>query len=130
MHRLEWDDTLAAESQAYAEQCVFAHDTVRNRANGWGENLAMLTSTINGELQMGYSTDTLVNMVQEWYDEWVDADWTESGPVAKVYGSPADECQAPDDFDDPNDVKCQIGHYTQVVWASTTHVGCAWQWQW
>jgi hypothetical protein len=110
MQRLEWDDTLAAESQAYADQCVWAHDTSRNQQNGWGENLAMTTAT-------SYTTDTLVNFVQMWYNEEVDAEWTDSGLVPRVYGS-LSECQS------PNDVECQIGHYTQVVWASTTKVGC------
>jgi hypothetical protein len=110
MMQLAWDDTLAAESQAYAEQCVWAHDTERNQANGWGENLAMSTES-------SFTTDTLTNFVQMWYEEVVDADWTDAGIVPKVYAS-LNECQSPDSE------KCQIGHYTQVVWAATTHVGC------
>merc|ERR1740130_2511425 len=42
METLAWDDTLAAESQAWADKCVGDHDP--GASVKFGENLWMLTS--------------------------------------------------------------------------------------
>merc|ERR1719464_2183831 len=68
-----------------------------------------------------YGSDLLVGFVQDWYDEVVDVDWAAdgSGVQSKMYGDPS-QCKSPEG----DSGKCMIGHYTQLVWASTSHVGC------
>ena len=96
---LTWDDSLAAEADAWARQLLasgrFEHDL---SGHGHGENLWT---------GWGGRTWTPEEMVGEWTAEKRDyvrgvfpnvsrtGDWT------------------------------AVGHYTQLVWRGTTHVGCA-----
>ena len=92
---MQWDDTLAANSQNYASKCLFGHSSWTNNVytypGGYGENLWMGTS---GTVESG---------VGGWYDE-------------KPYYSWEYPCCG-GNFSD-------YGHYTQLVWESTTKVGC------
>ena len=101
---LTWDDDLATTAQRYAAQCYYAHDdySVRNvPSQGWtyvGQNLyasAGSTAAINAK--------TINDAVTSWFDEI--NDW-----VYGVGASPSGSV---------------VGHFTQVVWQNTTHVGCA-----
>jgi hypothetical protein len=116
MQRLAWDDALAAAAQVHADQCVWAEDE-RNRANGWGENLATWTRS-------EMNADALTSIITSWYNELYDANWTDSGLEPKVHRYESGEVCVGKCYNAEND-KCVMKHYTQVVWASTTHVGCA-----
>lgn len=94
---LQWNATLAASSTAYAQDCVWQHDGNRSPDAGFGyvgENLYMS----GGQP----SANTVLNAVAAWADERYDYDYGDTivnaGPV--------------------------VGHYTQIVWDSTTNVGC------
>jgi hypothetical protein len=96
---LRWDDALAAEAGVWARELVntgrWEHDPARH---GHGENLWT---------GWGGRVFTPEDMVGDWIEERADyrpgifpdvsrtGDWT------------------------------AVGHYTQIIWAGTTHVGCA-----
>jgi hypothetical protein len=97
---LAWDPLLANGAAAYARQMaltnVFAHSNRKARA-GTGENLWMGT-------RGAFSVDT---MVGGWTSE---RRYFESGifPAVSRSGNWAD-----------------VGHYTQMIWPTTTRIGCA-----
>ena len=94
---LTWDNTLAAAADAYASKCVFAHDP--NRGANIGENIFA-----DGSSSPLSPTDPTwgSQATTDWYNEI--SDWnfaTSTGNAGKV-----------------------TGHFTQVVWKATTHLGC------
>jgi hypothetical protein len=115
MQRLAWDDALAAEAQVHADKCVWGEDE-RNQQNGWGENLAMWTNEMNAA--------ALTRIITKWYNEIYDTNWTDTGLEPKIHYYPSGEVCVGECYYAENDV-CVMKQYTQVVWASTTHVGCA-----
>ena len=97
---LAWDPALGQAAAAYAQQMaftgVFAHSNRKARP-GTGENLWMGT-------RGAFSLET---MVGNWASE---NRWFHAGlfPTVSTTG----------DWE-------QVGHYTQIVWPTTTRVGCA-----
>ncbi|XP_026287630.1 venom allergen 3-like [Frankliniella occidentalis] len=100
MHRLYWDDEIAAIAQRWATQCKFQHDTCRNSADGTyvGQNILITTDT----------SSTLSSILEESAQAWF-------SEVASYNASLASQ---PYVFDE------NTGHYTQMAWATTTRVGC------
>ncbi|CAI7793046.1 unnamed protein product, partial [Closterium sp. NIES-53] len=96
---LAWDDGVAAAAQEWASQLAAAGCPLQHGgADGLGQNLYWRAPT-------GLTPEEDRMAVQAWVDE--KADWTPSPvPEGCVEGR-------------------MCGHYTQVVWAGTTHVGCA-----
>ena len=90
---LIWDEALASEAQAYAENLAKRHrfEHARNR-NGHGENLYWYSAT---------STQPMADASQAWYEE------------IDLYRYR--KCCGPR-FSD-------TGHYTQMIWHSATAVG-------
>ena len=90
---LTWDDALAKEAEAYAQELArrhrFEHDRDRN---GHGENLYWYSASTNTPMS---------NASKSWYDE------------IEVYRYR--KCCGPN--------FSETGHYTQMVWHSTTAVG-------
>ena len=90
---LTWDDALAKEAEAYAQELArrhrFEHDRDRN---GHGENLYWYSASTNTPMS---------NASKSWYDE------------IEVYRYR--KCGGPN--------FSETGHYTQMVWHSTTAVG-------
>jgi cysteine-rich secretory family protein len=97
---LAWDPTLGEAAAAYAQQMaftgVFAHSD-RSARRGTGENLWMGT-------RGAFSLETMVN---NWASE---GRWFRAGVFPNVSSTGNWE---------------QVGHYTQIVWPTTTRVGCA-----
>ncbi|KAK0080209.1 hypothetical protein PV325_000293, partial [Microctonus aethiopoides] len=101
---LQWDDELAEIAQHWMNQCINDHDKCRNiTSNGnWvGQNLYMMGSSENSKNTQDIMTDS----INSWYDEVKDFD---NRFVSKF------------EFHHES----VTGHYTQLVWADTTHVGC------
>jgi len=97
MPNLEWDDELATVAQRWTNQCNFRHDACRDVDRYQvGQNLAKMSSS--GEI-----TSDVEGLIQLWYDE---VDKFDKNKVSKY------------EFD------VNTGHYTQVIWAGTTKIGC------
>jgi uncharacterized protein YkwD len=94
---LSWSSSLASNAQSWADQLLAEGKFEHSPDTSYGENIAQL-SRINPNPN---ETD-LSKMVQSWVDEKNSYD-----------GQPI-----------TNDNFMQFGHYTQMVWKSTTEVGC------
>lgn len=95
-----WDDAIATNAQAWADNAEFAHSTNAQRThNGeyWGENLAWGSNP-------GY---TGKQSTDAWYNEIEDT-------------SPRGTADSSSDT-----TGGAIGHYTQVVWKASVRLGCA-----
>ncbi|XP_011702702.1 PREDICTED: venom allergen 3-like [Wasmannia auropunctata] len=97
MPDLTWDDEIATIAQRWANQCNFDHDKCRDVDRFQvGQNIAEYSTT--GKLP------SLSKMIKnQWYDE-----------VDKFNGNK----MGPYKFD------MDTGHYSQMVWADTTKIGC------
>ncbi|KAG8191105.1 hypothetical protein JTE90_010029 [Oedothorax gibbosus] len=96
MLEMEWDDHLAKQAQAWAEQCEFEHDNpIDKDGEEAGQNIGW----------EGRSDDKpeWKGMIQSFYDEVKDFD-------------PKDIHKLIDDDD--------TGHFTQVIWAESSRIGC------
>lgn len=109
METLQWDDTLATKAEEYARKCVWAHDDAVNVPNLWGENMAL---SVTGA--------SLEDLVQGWYDEVIDIRWNAADKTVRA--AAGRQCESPD----TRTGKCQITHYTTLVWSETNKVGCGW----
>jgi len=103
MRSIQWDEGLAKLAQAWSDRCVFEHGDVKEKRemldpNGQPfEDLGQnMAKAINGDYP---GTD----YVDEWDSE------------KQFY----DFCRARE-----KSPGREIGHYEQVVWADTSHVGC------
>eukprot|EP00929_Paragymnodinium_shiwhaense_P020584 TRINITY_DN13676_c0_g1_i2.p1 TRINITY_DN13676_c0_g1~~TRINITY_DN13676_c0_g1_i2.p1 ORF type:complete len:331 (-),score=30.44 TRINITY_DN13676_c0_g1_i2:313-1305(-) len=95
-----WDDAIAANAQAWADNGVYEHSTNAARvinSEQCGENLAW-----------GYPTRDGISSTVAWYSE---IQYTEP------YGTA-------DSMTDAVPANEAIGHYTQVVWKGSTKLGC------
>jgi len=91
-----WDDSLAQASQAWSLKLA-NEDQMYHSDGNYGENLAYFGAT-------GKMVKKCRDAVNSWYDEEQYYDWDNPGNT-KVQGE-------------------AIGHFTQVVWKSSTKVGC------
>ncbi|XP_063859648.1 venom allergen 5-like [Scylla paramamosain] len=102
MMALEWDEELAAVAQRHADQCDFNHecsDCRRVDRFNVGQNLYQYSRS-------GYNDH--------------DPDWR-----AAIYGWYDEVGDFPADVVDSfRGTGAMTGHYTQVVWASTSRIGC------
>ena len=96
---LAWDDGLASTAGEIAASCVYAHDTSKG-GGGYGQNIAAGVEPANISAII---TDLFYNGEVGWYDG--------------LYG------QAQPDMTNFE----HWGHFSQIVWKDTTHVGCATQ---
>ena len=99
MELMTWSEALANKARLWAAKCVWEHggEPLKAGESGidYGQNLAMNTFT---ELDLTHG-------IQAWYDEKAGFDYA------------TQRC-------DTSKVK-MCGHYTQVVWATSRQVGCA-----
>ena len=93
---LTWSDTVAASAQAWADRLAAAN-ALEHSSSSYGENLWKGTAG-------AYSA---VDMVGSWGDEQQFFIPNAAFPNLSTTGSWFD-----------------VGHYTQIVWADTTQVGC------
>jgi hypothetical protein len=102
---LVWDPIAAQVAQAYAMQCNFQHNPDRGSQydalggmGGVGENIAA-----------GAPTQSVSGAVGSWTGEQQYYDHATNSCASGTSGASGQEC----------------GHYTQIVWNTTTGVGCA-----
>lgn len=109
MKEMSWSDEAASIAQCWTNQCGQDHDTCRNTASGEyvGQNYAGFGGYGNGiNSQDDLRTkDRVKGMFDDWVSEEMDLD--------------------PQDISDFQD-RTYVGHFTQVVWANTSQVGCGW----
>merc|ERR1711936_1125212 len=96
MTKMTWDPTLADMAQTFADRCEFAHSSNADRSNGD-------FSYIGENIYVNTGSFNAWGVVQSWFDEKSDYDFD------------TQTCQ-------PNKM---CGHYTQVVWAGSSALGCA-----
>ena len=103
---LVWSDKLASYSQQWANhlcrtgKCTMVH---RPGTPPYGENLYWASPVIWTTGEKAVQNTTIKEVVKVWADE---EDWYDYGSNSCEPGK-------------------QCGHYTQMVWKSTTKVGCA-----
>lgn len=98
MKELQWDDEIASVAQRWAEQCSFGHDQIRDVSRfAVGQNVFMSSST---DSSAPVDWDQAIN---GWYDE------------VKDYSN---------QNIDISRFSTETGHFTQVVWADTSRIGC------
>ena len=99
---LAWDDHLAADAAVYARRLAatrrFEHDPQPGRRIKQGENLWMGTRS-------AYPYGTMIGH------------WVEEGANYRAGRFP--------DRSSRTGRWWEVGHYTQIIWPTTTHVGCA-----
>ncbi|XP_071570684.1 venom allergen 3-like [Temnothorax nylanderi] len=98
MPNLTWDKELEIIAQRWANQCSRGHDSCRNIERfSVGQNIASSSFP-------GINKSTLEEMIQSWYNEVANFD---RRYISTYYGHSG-----------------EVGHYTQIVWADTTKIGC------
>jgi len=101
MIEMTWDEELARVAQTHADQCVFDHDCSDCRRVARfkvGQNLYTQSQSHRKNLELDWG-----NAIKEWYNEVSDVPRS----TAKSYR-----------------FNFATGHYTQIVWAKTSKVGC------
>ena len=94
---IQWSDDLAATANTIASSCVYAHNTATN-GGGYGQNIAAGTPP---DQVSAVITNLFYNGEVNWYDS--------------LYGEAQPDMT---NFE-------HWGHFSQIVWKDTSHVGCA-----
>jgi len=107
MMEVQWDEELAKMAQTWVNQCSEkAHDANRNVKSGYcGQNWAWMASGS----QKAKKDGPLKQSVDMWYKEVKDFD---SDAIASFQIGKKDTHTG------------VVGHYTQVIWAKVTKIGC------
>ena len=95
---MTWSATVASPAQVWANNCTYAHGNL----SGYGQNIYAAASTDPG------FTATLTDATLAWVSE------------EPYYNYAANTCNTAN----PPNTAGTCGHYTQVVWSSTTQLGC------
>jgi uncharacterized protein YkwD len=102
---LAWDATLAQYASNTANSCVFEHDMDQG-SGGYGQNLATWGSS--GDISSKQIETAEAGVTMQWYNNEAE-NWSYYGLDNPPEGS---------------DLHAW-GHFTQLVWKSSTKVGCA-----
>ncbi len=93
---LVWSNTLAADAKSWAEHLAKIGTLQHSTGNGYGENLSFRSDS------RGPSAISTASLLQGWVNE-------KNGYSVHPFQWPGDKAQ---------------GHYTQMVWKTTTKIGC------
>merc|ERR1719204_699742 len=100
---LKWDDGLARTAQAWSDRCDWTHGHVCEKETTMGPGGKPLGTKYMGQnLAAGWPTRSWKSSIKSWDEEKKDYHFCANSAT-------------------PNKM---VGHYTQVVWQETTHVGC------
>lgn len=119
VNKFFWSDELANDARNYARKCNFYHPTGELDRLKEGENLAMMwiadTSIKSYEEDLPSVGRLNVNNLasQEWFY------------FSKARGKPFAQLASPTAQAFSPMFTPEAGHYTQMMWDETTHVGCA-----
>lgn len=110
MRKLRWDDGLAEVAEAHAKQCNFRHDFGRHRSTvkfpRSGQNLAAFwKSDVATNGSSSWVGNDIERAVKSWFEE--NHRYPPSG-----LSHFSENAVGP------------VGHFTQVIWASTQFMGC------
>jgi len=109
--QLRWSPALEDKAIAWANELKESNDC-RMKHSGPGENLfwasALKTATKEGDGDWQWQSRVKEVSEQQVVDSW--------GSEIEWYSYEINDCDAP--------VGQSCGHYTQLVWAATTEVGC------
>lgn len=107
MNELSWSAECAETAKCWANQCESDHDKCRDTATGQyvGQNYAGFGGYGNVDFSNIGSKDRVKGMFDNWVSE--------------------EEDLVIDDLWDYQE-RSYVGHYTQVIWANTSQVGCGW----
>jgi len=104
MMKIYWDDEIAMIAQRQADSCVYKHDDNHERS-------------IPGRLTLGQNIalghGNWRDVILDWHYEYNVYDYWTNSKKGSTY---VDRYK--------NRVAAQIGHYTQIVWATTARIGC------
>lgn len=96
LNALQWSDDLAKQAQQWANAMAFK-DEASHSGSGQGENI--------------WYGDNNSATIEDMFNLWLDEKqyFIASAPVPDNCTQTWDKC----------------GHYSQIVWSTTTHIGCA-----
>jgi len=123
-----WSESLASNAATHAQKCVWQHSADTTREVGtdsdgnklyWGENMAQAGTT---DYAAAFPFATLASHVDAWKNEEKDWDCTKKEFYDWGTNAREDGCRKTPNADGSLPM---CGHFTQVVWATTTEVGCA-----
>jgi len=123
-----WNDTLAQRAGTVAAKCKWVHSTNDDRTYGadqygnplvYGENMAQGT----GVAGQSFPYWTYGQFVDMWKGEEKDWDCTKTASYDFATGASEDGCRK--GIDPASGLNYMCGHFTQVIWVTTTEVGCA-----
>jgi len=126
-----WSDTVAKRAEDWAKNCKFEHSTIDFRKYGsdeygntlaYGENIAKAATTETAAAKP-FPFATLASHVEAWKCEEGNWDCNKQTNYYFATGSSDDGCKTGIDPTTSQPYAC--GHFTQVVWATTTEIGCA-----
>ncbi|XP_037052100.1 antigen 5 like allergen Cul n 1-like [Bradysia coprophila] len=105
MPEMGWDDELAKLAEYNAKTCIYGHDECVSTATHRyaGQNIAIVMSTLN-YFESKRAIDLLF---KAWFDEYRDCDMTYIDKYRR------------------SDTGKKIGHFTQIVRAGASRMGCA-----
>lgn len=102
---LQWDTTLAQYAENTASGCVFAHD-MNQGDGGYGQNLASWGTS--GDMDDLKNKAAAQGVTNQWYNDEMN-NWSSYGQDNPPSGQDLNS----------------FGHFTQLVWKSSTKIGCA-----
>lgn len=109
---IQWSEQLQQKAQAWAEQLKAENCTMKH--NGPGENLYWASPQQSATSKDAQGNWIWQNSLQAISEADVVISW---GSEKQWYDYASNSCNAP--------AGKSCGHYTQVVWKNSTHVGCA-----
>jgi pathogenesis-related protein 1 len=109
---IQWSDALQKKAELWAQQLKAENCSMKH--SGPGENLYKAYPKQSATSKDANGNWIWQNSLQAVGETDVVGNW---GNEKQWYGYAANSCNAP--------VNKSCGHYTQVVWKNSTHVGCA-----